>query len=60
MVNFWKDNKVKVNGISFLIIEEVVAMVIEIPMEGFKFFRDKKLSVNVVKDFVRALKNSMT
>lgn len=53
LVNSWKDDKVKVNGVSFQIIEEVFAKVIGIQMEGFKFYRDKKLSSNVVKDFVK-------
>ena len=56
MVNSWKDGKVKVNGVSFVITEEVVMTIIEILIEGFKFFRDKKLSTNVVKDFVKSTK----
>ena len=56
MVSSWKDSRVKVNGVSFLIIEEVVLTVTEIPVEGFKFFRDKELSSNVVKDFVKNTK----
>ena len=55
MVNSWKDGKVKVNGVTFMITEEVVATISKISMEGFKFFRDKKLSTNVVKDFVKSL-----
>jgi hypothetical protein len=53
MVNSWKDGKVKVNGVLFQIIEEVVVEVTGIPMEGFKFYRDKELSSNAVKDFVK-------
>ena len=30
-------------------------MVTEIPMEGFKFFRDKKISTNAVKDFMKRI-----
>ena len=56
MVRLWKDGRVKVNGVSFLITKEVVLTIIEIPIEGFKFSRDKKLSSNVVKDFVKSTK----
>ncbi len=56
MVNSWKDGKVKANGVSFQVIEEVVAAMFKILVEGFKFFRDKKLSTNVVKDFVKSSK----
>ena len=38
MVKSLKDGKVMVNGIYFQIIEEVIAVVAEIPMEGIKFF----------------------
>lgn len=53
MVNSWNNGRVKVNKVSFQITEEVVAEVTGIPMEGFKFHRDKKLSSNVVKDFMK-------
>ena len=56
MVNLWKDGKVKVNGVSFWITKEVFTMVTKILMESFKFFRDKKLSTNVVKDFMKSTK----
>ena len=44
------------NGVSFLIMEEVIATIAEIPNEGFKFFRDKKLSANAIRDFVENAK----
>ena len=53
MVNSWNNGKVKVNGTYFQITEEVVAEVTGLPMEGHKFFRDKKMSANAVKDFVK-------
>lgn len=53
MVNSWNNGKVKVNGVSFQITEEVVAEVMGIPMEGHKFYRDKKFSSNTIKDFVK-------
>ena len=56
MVGSWKDGKVKVNGVYFQITEEVIVTVTEIPIEGFKFFRDKKLSANAVRDFVESEK----
>ncbi len=52
MVNSWKDGRVKVNGINFLITEEVISAITNILMVGFKFFREKKLSASLVKDFV--------
>ena len=54
MVNSWKDGKVKVNGVTFMITEEVVTIVTKILMEGFKKIRDKKLSTNAVKDFMKS------
>ena len=56
MVNSWKDEKVKVNEVSFFITEEVVLTITEISIEGFKFFSDKKLSTNAVKDFMKSTK----
>ena len=56
MVGSWKDGRVKVNGVYFQITEEVIATILEISIEGFKFFRDKKLLANVVKDFVESEK----
>ena len=56
MVKYWKDRKVKVNGTYFQITEEVIAGVSEIPMEGIKFFRDKKMSLSAVDTFVKTPK----
>lgn len=56
MVNSWKDGKVKVNAVLFLVTEEVVATVSKILVEGFKFFKDKKLLTNAVKDFFKELR----
>jgi len=56
IVKSWKDGSFRVNGVSFLITEEVISTIIEILIEGFKFFRDKKLSANVVRDFVKDAK----
>ena len=56
MVGSWKDGRVKVNGVYFQITEEVISTISKIPIEGFKFFRDKKLSANTVKDFVESEK----
>ena len=56
MVNSWNKGKVKVNGVYFQITEEVVAEVTGILMEGHKFFRDKKMSSNAIKDFVKNAK----
>lgn len=53
MIGSWKDGRVKVNGVSFMITEEVISTVAKILIQGFKFFRDKKLSANAVQDFVK-------
>ena len=34
-------------------MEEVIATIFDIPIEGFKFFKDKKLLANTVRDFVK-------
>ena len=56
MVSSLKGGRVRVNVVSFLIMEEVISTITKIPIEGFKFFRDKKLSANAVKDFVKDAK----
>ena len=45
-----------VNDTYFQITEEVIAAVSDISMEGIKFFRDKKFSLNVVDNFVKTPK----
>lgn len=52
MVKSWKDGKVKVDGVSFQVNEGVITEVIESPNQGIKLYRDKKISLNEVKDFV--------
>lgn len=56
MVGSWKEGRVKVNDINFRITKEVIATMTEILIKGFKFFRDKKLSANMVRDFVESEK----
>ena len=56
MVGSWKDGRVKVNGVYFWITEEVIATITKIPIEGIKFFRDKKLLANAVRDFMESEK----
>ncbi len=46
----------KVNKVYLWITKEVIATVTKIPIEGFKFFRDKYLSTNTVRDFVESEK----
>lgn len=53
-IKTWKDGRVKVNGVSFQVTEEVVVMVNDIPMEGIKFFHDKKLSMSTMNDFIKS------
>lgn len=56
MVKSWKDGKVKIDGIDFQVNEGVIAEVIDSPNQGIKLFRDKKISLNVVKDFTKDAK----
>ena len=53
MVNSWKDERVKVDGVSFQVTVDTIAHVTEILAEGLKFYRDKKVSANVVKNFAK-------
>lgn len=53
MVNMWKDGRVKVDGVSFHVTMEVITHVTKIPCKGLKFYRDEKMSINVVKDFAK-------
>ena len=56
MVNSWKDGRVKVDGVSFQVTEDVISHVTKILVEGLKFYRDKKVSANAVKDFAKNTK----
>ncbi len=53
MVNSWKDGKIKIDGVLFQVDVGVISHVMEIPNEGLNFYRDKKVSMNVVKDFAK-------
>lgn len=53
MVNTWKDGKVKIDGVSYQVDVGVIAHVMDIPDKGLKFYRDKKVLVNVVKEFAK-------
>lgn len=53
MVNSWKDGRVKIYGVSYVVNVEVIAHVTEILDEGLKFFRDKTFSADAVKDFAK-------
>lgn len=56
MVTSWREGKVKINRIDFQANESVIAEVTNSPSEGIKFFRDKKVSFNVVKCFAKNAK----
>ena len=56
MVNSWKDGRVKIDGVSYQVTMEVISHVTKIPDEGLKFYRDKKVSANAVKDFTKNTK----
>ena len=44
---------VKIDGVSHQVNVKLIAQVIEIPMEGIYFYKDKKILANMVKDFVK-------
>ena len=47
------DGRVQVDRVLYQVIVEIIFHVIEIPDEGLKFYRDKKVFANVVKDFAK-------
>ena len=51
MVNSWKVGRVKIDEVSHQINVNIIAQIIEISYEGINFYRDKKLSANIVKEF---------
>ena len=53
MVDTWKNERVKIDGVTHHINEDLIAQVTEIPLEGIKFYRDKKMSANAVNEFVK-------
>jgi hypothetical protein len=53
MVNSWKDGRVKIDGVSHQVNVELIAHVTKIPDEGLKFYKDKKVSANVVNNFAK-------
>ena len=53
MVNSWKDGRIKVDGVLFQVTMDIIAHVTKILTEGLKFYRDKKVSANAVKDFAK-------
>ena len=56
MVKSWIYRKVKIDGIDFQVNEGVIAEVIDSPNQGIIFYRDKKISLNVVKEFAKDAK----
>ena len=53
MVNTWKERHIKIDGISHKVNVELIAQVIEIPMEGKYFYRNKKMLAKIVKESVK-------
>ena len=56
MVRSWKYGKVKIDVIEFQVNEGVIVEVIDSPIQGIKFFRYKKFSLNIIKDFAKDAK----
>ena len=53
MVNLWKDGRAKVDGVPYQVTMEIIVDVTEITDEGLKFYINKKVSTNAVKDFTK-------
>ena len=53
IVDTWHNGKVKIDGVTHHIIEGLIAEVTGFSLEGMNFYRDKKMSANVVNDFVK-------
>lgn len=47
----WKNGTFKIHGVKFKMDADLISMVIGMPHTGFNFFRDLKVSNNVVKLF---------
>ena len=56
MVKSWKEGEVKIDGIDFQVNEGAIVEVMGIPIEGIKFYRDKKISLSTVKEFAKNAK----
>ncbi len=53
IVDSYKNGRVKIDGVTHHVNVDLIVWVAEIPLEGSNFFRDKKMSTNVVKVFVK-------
>ena len=53
MVDTWNNERVKIDGVTHHITEGLIAEVTEFPQEGMNFYREKNMSSNVVKYFVK-------
>lgn len=53
MVISWKCGKFKIDRVDFWVDEGDITEVTSSPIGGIKFYRDKKFSLNVVKDFAK-------
>lgn len=53
MVDSWSNRRVKIDGVIHQITEGLITKVIDILLEGIKFYRDKKMSANAINDFVK-------
>ena len=53
MINSWKAGRVKVDGVSYQVLVDLIAQITKIPNMGFNFYREKKLSATTIKDFIK-------
>ena len=53
MVNLWNDGMVKVDEVLYQVTMDIITHVTNFLNEGLNFYRDKKVSANVVKDFAK-------
>lgn len=53
MVDTWNDGRVSIDGVTHHITEGLIADRTGFPQEGMNFYKEKKMSANVVNDFIK-------
>lgn len=55
MVKSWNEGIDKIDGVDFMVMEDVISAVTSIPIMGKKFYRDRKISGQAVVEFTKDL-----
>ena len=53
MVKSWNEGIVKIDGVDFTVIEDVISAITGIPIMGKKFYRDRKIAGQAVVEFTK-------